>query len=184
MNQRTNGQWIHSTNTVTVLIKKKHQNHRSSLGFFHERSCVKAVISGQKKTIKKESPVLTNTREEYSSTLVLWTAPLLDSRRRRRCDEFPWSQRGKRSWTCSHICCCWGEITSSTHFDGERNTHTHWLSAELLGSNSFFIFFSQVPLLFLSIFFPTLNLSSAFLEMTLTLLGYWLFCLSFTFLPH
>lgn len=34
----------------------------------------------------------------------------------------PWSQRGKKRWTYSHIFCDWGEIASSLWW---RKTHTH-----------------------------------------------------------
>lgn len=120
-----------------------------------------------RKKKKKQVQFWQTTEKENSRThllVVLWTVPLLDSRRQRRCDEFPWSQRGKRSWTCSHISCCWEEITSSTHFDGERNTHTGSLPGCLEVTH-----FSYIPLMSLPHFSPafsTLNLTAVFLKMT------------------
>lgn len=73
--QEPKEQWtMNPFNTYcNYLYKKKNTSKtRKLLGILHESSSVKTVISAQKKTVKKEtSPVLTNTREENSRTLVL-----------------------------------------------------------------------------------------------------------------
>lgn len=113
------------------------------------------------------SPFLTNNTKENSRThllAVLWTVLLLDSHSQRRCDEFPRSQLGKKSWTCSHISCYWGEITSFTHFDGvkkythrHRHTHIYPLALCLFAwKKLIFVHLSHAPcLFFFSSGFPT-----------------------------
>lgn len=94
------------------------------------------LIRSEKVKREKTSPSLTNNRAKQPNTLAGWFFQPRRSQAvagRGRCEEFPWSQPGKRSQTRSLISLCRGEITSLTHFDGERNPRApagaHQLSA-------------------------------------------------------
>lgn len=99
---------------------------------FSRVSCSAELKGAKEERGQKTSAPLTNNREENSRThllAVLWTVLLLDRHREGRCDEFPWSQRGKKELNshllllrrnnCLHS--LWWRIHTHMH------RHTGWL---------------------------------------------------------